>query len=289
MSVRLINSRFILGALLAGCTLLSPGRAKAAGPTLSAGLGFEVATGSYGTGTRTDSIYAPFTAAMSTERMGFSLEIPYVYQSSSSVNTGLFAGPGGQMMAAAKKATPAMTGSAMGNGPTSTATAGNQHRSQSGLGDIIAKGAYILVPGGNAMPRVTPYVQVKFPTGDADSALGTGTFSEGGFLELSKQMGSWYSFAEAGYVFQGKSAVLPLKNYFSYDAGLGHTIGEKFLPMAIIKGSTAPVAGSSDLLEVRMKLKFQATTHAGCEGYLAKGITTNSPDYGGGLAVFYDF
>jgi len=275
-------------ALLAGCALLSPHWAYADGPTLSAGLGFEVASGTYGTGTRTNSIYAPFTAGISTERLGFALEIPYVYQSSSAVNTGLFAGAGGYMMRA-QKATSAMPGSSMSNGSVSSATTANPNQSQSGLGDIILKGGYVLVPEGEVMPRIRPYFQVKFPTGDQNSALGTGTFAEGAVIELSKQIGDWYSFAETGYIFQGKTAALALKNYLSYDAGLGHAIGEKFLPMLVVKGSTAPVAGASELLEVRLKLKYFVTSKAGFEGYLGKGLTTNSPDYGGGLAAFYDF
>jgi hypothetical protein len=32
-----------------------------------------------------------------------------------------------------------------------------------------------------------------------------------------------------------------------------------------------------------------ASTREGAEGYLAKGLTTNSPDYGTGLSVFYSF
>lgn len=263
-----------------------PARAHAEGLTYSLGLGFEVATGKYGTGTRTDSIYAPVTAAISSERFGFSLEIPYVYQSSSAANTRLFAGSGMHVM---QMTPPSTSGGTISGSSTSSSTTSNTNRAQSGLGDIIAKAAYVLVPEGETMPRVRPYLQVKFPTGDQQSALGTGTFAEGGFLELSKQMGTWYSFAEAGYVVQQRSSVLDLKNYLSYDAGIGPVLGEKLLPMVILKGSTAPIAGSSDLLEVRLKLKYQFATQAGIEGYLSKGLTTNSPDYGGGLAAYYDF
>ena len=33
----------------------------------------------------------------------------------------------------------------------------------------------------------------------------------------------------------------------------------------------------------------EITKHTGIDGYLAKGITTASPDYGTGVAVFYEF
>lgn len=38
-----------------------------------------------------------------------------------------------------------------------------------------------------------------------------------------------------------------------------------------------------------MKVKYQITKHTGIDGYLAKGITTASPDYGMGVAVSYEF
>lgn len=287
MIYRFICSKITGGLLLAALTVLAPAPVIADGPVVSTGFGVEFASGKYGTDTRTDSLYMPVTLAVSTERLGFSLEIPYLYQSSSAVNTGIFTGAGGQMMRAQKRAA-AMTGS-MGAGSMTSATGAGSGVSQSGLGDIIARGGYVLVPEGDYMPRIRPYLQVKFPTGDESEALGTGTFAEGGAVELSKQIGDWYSFAEAGYVFQGKSTLLALKDYLSYDAGLGHSIGENFLPMLVVKGSTAPIAGSSDLFEVRLKLKYLATTHTGFEGYIAKGITTDSPDYGSGVAVFHEF
>jgi hypothetical protein len=274
--------------LLLASSLLSPNRAHAEGATFSAGLGFEFASGKYGTDTRTESIYLPFTAAVyPTERIGFSLEIPYVHQSSSAVNTGVFLGAGQPMHM--QKQIAAMTGPAMGSGSSSSATTANTDQSQGGLGDLTARGGYVLVPEGDLMPRIRPYVLVKFPTADKSKALGTGAFDEGFAVEFSKRVGDWYSFAEGGYTIQGKSSSLALKNYLVYNAGAGYAFGEKFLPMLIVKGSSAPIAGSSDLLELRLKMKYLATTHTGIEGYFAKGITRNSPDYGSGLAVFYDF
>jgi hypothetical protein len=61
------------------------------------------------------------------------------------------------------------------------------------------------------------------------------------------------------------------------------------LPMFFIKGSAPTVEGASSLLEARLRVKYQFTKHTGIDGYLAKGITTASPDYGAGLAVSYEF
>lgn len=188
----------------------------------------------------------------------------------------------------AQQQNPSMSGG-MGNGATSSGSGTDATGAQNGIGDITAKAGYVLVPEGELMPKVRPYFTLKFPTADSSRALGTGAFDEGGVVELSKWLGNWYCFAEGGYVFQGKSSVLPVQDYFSYDAGAGYLVKERVLPMLIVKGSTPPVQGSSSLLELRLKLKYRLASSSFLEGYLSKGMTTNSPDYGSGLAVSYEF
>lgn len=249
----------------------------------SVGQGFEFSSGKYGTNTRTDSIYAPFTVIASpTDRLGLSLEIPFIYQSNGNVVSTL----GGGGMQGSKT----MMLSAMGMGGISPSSSGTgMDRSESGLGDITLKAGYILLPEEDSMPQIRPTVFVKFPTADKNKSLGTGEFDEGFAVEISKWFGSWNPFAEAGYTVQGKSAQLALKNYVAYNAGVGYQVSENIRPILLIKGATPPADGASALLEVRLKIKYQATNHTGIDGYIARGITTNSPDYGTGLAVYYDF
>lgn len=238
-------------------------------------------------------MYLPFTLSVApTDRLGFSVEVPYVYQSNSAVNTGVLLGSGGQM-AGMRKQTAAMggpqSGNGSGSGPMSSAKPDNYGRSASGVGDVTAKAGYVLVQEGETLPRIRPYLFVKFPTGDKDRALGTGAFDEGAAVEFFKQLGNWYNFAEIGYTFQGNSSVLPLKDYLSFNAGTGYAVTDKLLPMLIVKTSTAPVSGGSDLLETRLKIRYLATSNTGIDAYAGKGWTRNSPDFTSGLSFNYDF
>lgn len=294
MKNKLHSCRFWFSLTLAAAFAV-PGTAMGAGPAVSASLGFEFATGDYGTGSTTQSVFLPFTLTVApTERLGFSLEVPYVYQSNSAVNTGVLLGSGGQM-AGMRKQPPAkggsMGGASSGNGSGSMSSAApeNYGRSASGVGDVTAKAGYVLVEEGEAMPRIRPYLFVKFPTGDKDRALGTGSFDEGAAVEFFKQLGNWYSFAEVGYTFQGSSSVLPLKDYVSFNAGTGYAISEKLLPMLIVKTSSTPISGGRELLETRLKLKYLATTNTGIEAYVGKGWTRSSPDFTSGVSITYDF
>ncbi len=281
--------QIILGCVLGLATaLVVPYDVQAEEYTYSVGQGFEFSSGKYGTNTHTESIYAPLTVMVSpTDRLGLSLEIPFVYQSNSNVVSSIARGG---MQGSKTTMLPAVgMGGMSGSGSGMSSSSASTNQSESGLGDIILKVVYVLLPEKDSIPQIRPTAFVKFPTADKSRSLGTGEFDEGLAVEISKWFGDFNPFVEIGYTVQGKSAQLSLKNYMVYDAGVGYQVTESFRPILLIKGTTSPADGASSLLEVRLKLKYQATKHTGMEGYVAKGITTNSPDYGSGLSVFYDF
>jgi hypothetical protein len=281
--------RIIVGCLLGLLTaLVVPYHVQAEEYMYSISQGFEFSSGKYGTNTRTDTVFAPLTVMASpTNRLGLSLEIPFVYQSNGNVVSSIARG-GMQGSKTTMLSAVGMTGmSGSGSGMSSSSASADQ--SESGLGDITLKVGYILFPEKDSMPQIRPMAFVKFPTADKNKSLGTGEFDEGFAVEISKWLGNWNPFAEAGYTVQGKSAQLALKNYMTYNAGVGYQVADNFRPILLIKGTTSPADGASSLLEVRLKLKYQVTKQSGIDGYIAKGITTNSPDFGTGLSVFYDF
>ncbi len=279
----------LLWAVLVLAVSLLPALGYASEPLFSVGLGFEYATGKYGTDFSTDSIFVPLTVtAYPTKRFDVSVEIPFVYQSSSAVVAGVFRGAqmrgtSGTMMGAA------MFGPGFFSPAMTSASPANVQESQSGLGDITAKAGYILLPEEDYIPKVRPFVLVKFPTADEDKFLGTGSFDGGFGVEVAKWFADWYSYGEIGYTIQGKSSVIDVKNYLAYTIGIGYQVTEKFRPMFLLKGSTPPAEESGALLEARLKLKYQITAATGIDGYVSKGITNSSPDYGVGVAAYMDF
>ncbi len=274
-----------LPVLLVALSLLTlPAWASAAGPSYSVGLGLEFASGDYGTGIRTDSVYMPFTATVNpTDRLDFTVEIPFVYQSTSAVVAGQFMG-----MQSTSTVTQSVM-AAMGPGPRTTASAGTIGNSQYGLGDMKLKAGYVLFTEEEHLPAIRPNFYVKIPTADKNKFLGTGAFDGGFAVELTKWFGNWLADGEMGYAIQGKSSVLAVKNYLCYNAGVGYQLTERLRPIFMVKGSTPTVEGGTALLEARLRVKYQITKYTGVDGYLAKGITTARPDYGMGLAVFYEF
>lgn len=268
--------------------ITTPGPVWAKDINLSLGLGVEYATGSYGTDQRTDSLTVPVTIRYAPiERFDLELVIPYIYQSNgSTVSSGMYRFRNGANNAPAKNSGTAKPASA-GGGQTSGSS--RSAESESGLGDLSLKTGFIAVTEGTYTPRVKPLLYAQFPTGDENKGLGAGVFSGGAGLELAKWFGKWNVSAEGVYHFQEKSDRFALKNFVSYEAGVACQITDRFLPSLIVKGASAPSDFSSPIAEVRLKSSFRLTGRASVEGYLGTGLTSQSPDFGAGLAVFYDF
>jgi hypothetical protein len=235
------------------------------------GTGFEFTSGKYGTTTRTDTVYVPLSIIVSpTPRVSLSLDVPYIFQSNSTIIPGI--GGGGN------------------NATGSTATTASEtHRSASGIGDVTLRGGYKFFSEKRSWPQVKPTVFIKFPTADKNKSLGTGEFDGGGAIEIATWLGNWYTFAEAGYTIQGRSTLFALRNYMTFNAGAGYQVSHDFFPTLLVNGSTPLANGTGSALEVRARLQYQATDHAGFIGYVSKGISAYSPDYGTGLVVYYSF
>ena len=247
---------------------------------LSTGLGFEYATGTYGADQTTSSYSIPLTIRYDpTERSNLELVVPYVFLSNGSTSSaGMFRYGNGRASSGAN-----------GSGQSVAGQASTDSRSQSGVGDVSLKAGYVVWPEGASSPQIKPLLYVQFPTADKDKGLGSGAFSGGGGLEITKWFGDWHTYAEGLYVFQETSAELSLKNYVSYEAGVGFQVTDRFRPTILMMGATAPSDNSSSLAEARIKASYRLTGRASLEGYLGAGLTSQSSDFGAGVALFYEF
>lgn len=262
-----------------------PGCAYGKDINLTAGLGFEFATGSYGTDQTSDSFSIPLTIRYDpVERFGLELVVPYIYQSDGSTTAaGMFRFRNGRTGAGT-------TASGFkGKGPFQAGQSATLSSSRSGIGDLSLKLGSVVWPGSSVSPRIRPLLYALFPTGDADRGLGTGTFSGGGGVELSTWFGGWYVYGEGIYVIQEKSAEFDLKNYVSYEAGIAYQVTDRFRPALLVRGVTAPSGYSSALAEVRLKSSYRLSGRISLEAYLGTGLTSQSQDFGAGVSLFYDF
>jgi hypothetical protein len=250
-------------------------------------FGVEYSTGKYGTNTTTNAVAVPMKLGWyPTDRLDLSLEIPYLYQSNS-VTTPF--GMGRFRTARMQQSGPGQAQRPMRVGPSQFATTFNVTQSQSGIGDLILKGGYIVVQEEKLVPEIRPEAYVKIPTADQNKGLGTGKFDGGVGVTLTKWVGNWNGYIEGVYNFIGKSQNFNLRNFFSYEAGVGYQVTDRFLPAIALKGATNPGEDSVPPFEMRIKALYNITGRLGVDGYLSKGFTDGTADFGTGAEISYEF
>jgi hypothetical protein len=268
-----LQKTIVAGVVLAVAALFFAASSfAAASKNFSVGLGMNFATGDYGTDSTTDSLRVPLTIAyFPTERLDFQLVIPYLYQNNS--NTIL---AGGTRVPFERHG---------GMRQTSFETS----NSQSGLGDISLTAGYLLLTRSETLPSIRALLYLKFPTGDQDQGLGTGEFDIGAGIGAAKWFDRWYTFAEGRSIFQGSSSEFGLKDYATLEGKLGYRMTERFLPTISLWWSTPPADDASELMEARLNGIYWIADDIFLEGYLGKGLSDETADFGAGLAVSYRF
>jgi len=251
---------------------------------LSAGIGFEFATGDYGTDETVDSWRIPLYVEWSpSERFSLAVEIPYVHQSQTG-ETVLLGGA------------PAPTRPGSGNGKMGgdepaeiTTTTVDTSSSESGLGDITVDASLALLRDEGQSPRLLALLYAKLPTADEDKGLGTGEFDWGGGLGIGKRFGSWSTYAEALYIEPGTSDHYDPEGYWEWLASLSYRTGGDLLPGVSISGGTAPFDGADDPLEVKFRLGAFTGQQTSFNLYVARGLSDGSPEWAAGIFGYFDF
>lgn len=252
---------------------------------LSVTLGVDYANGDYGTGITTDAVATKLKVTwLPTDRIDLSLEIPYLYQSN-----GLTTSFGTGRYRTSDTMHSHLMGETIHSDTTGLISTSDLTRARSGIGDLILRGGYIIMPEQELIPQIRPEFYVKFPTADSNKGLGTGEFDGGVGVTLVKWIGNWYGALEGVYNFIGKSADFNLNNYFSYEADLGYRVTDRFLPAVALKGATRASSDSSSYCEMRVGALYRITGNWGIDGYLGKGLTDTSPDYTAGAELTYQF
>lgn len=254
-------------------------------PNYYAALSVEYGTGDYGTSITTDAVTTKLTLGWyPTNRIDLSLEIPYLYQSNSTTTP---FGMGRFRTASMQPGGPGQGPRRMGS--SQFASTFNVNQSQSGIGDLILKGGYIVVQEQSTVPEIRPEAYVKFPTADENKGLGTGEFDAGVGLTLNKWIDKWNGYFEGVYNYIGKSSDFQLKDYFSYEVGVGYQITDRLLPALAVKGTTNPGVGAPPFFQLREKVLYRITGRLGIDGYIGEGFTNGTPDVALGAELGYQF
>src|SRR5438045_5286469 len=105
------------------------------GPRFSLSSSFNYFTGDYGTSENTEIIYVPVTFGVKLDRFEVRLTVPYILQTSQLVT---------------------LTGGGVGVRKDKQARTARETGTESGLGDVLLRGSYVVLQEQDVWPEVAP-------------------------------------------------------------------------------------------------------------------------------------
>lgn len=227
----------------------------------TASVAFE--TGTYGSGSRVDTMYLPLTLKRYYDAADVSVSVPFIRQTSNNdvITTG------------------GMVYKKHGAGATA-------QNSRSGIGDAVVKGSYYLL-----IQEPFDFFligKIKIPTADKDKGLGTGEFDATvGFESDKKITDDWTAFFDLNYTFVGSPSGSDLNNVVFFDIGLSRKINSLSTGSVFFEQSTPLASGGGDVRDILLNVDYKITNTAKLFAGFSVGLTESSQDYGisGGASI----
>ena len=265
-------------------------------------------SGNYGTTSRTDFLYVPFSVRRLFRDGDVTLIVPYVQVTSdgkvvlvsgtpnrvdnrgrgSSGSGG--SGSGGSGSGGSGSGGSGSGGSGSGSGSGSggsdddselTGQTAGSRATRGGLGDIVLKGRYFLVGERDWIPTIAVTGRIKFGTASASQGLGTGKTDEGAGLEFSKSLtDDLLAFVDTGYTIIGRAEGLNLRNQWNYDLGLGYYVTNALLVSVYYEEYRSIVSGLQNPRDLLVAMNLKSSDSLRFNASTQIGLSNGAPDYG---------
>jgi hypothetical protein len=223
---------------------------------LTASTGIDYTSGDYGSGAKSKVLYVPTAVKLELEPLVFKLTVPWLRVDGDVV--------------------------LIGDQPIPVPVSGG---SRSGVGDVVLSAGYVYYPKNDFLPLTEFTTKFKFGTADETRGLGTGETDYTLQLDLSKGFGPLTPFVTGGYRFVGSPPGFDLRNKAFATAGLTVRLSRQVFLGAAYDWSQSSARGRGDAHELSPFATFKLGRHVAIDPYAVVGLSTNSPDWGGGLQL----
>ena len=263
-----------------------------------------ISRGTYGTDTRTDIVYTPFTARRLFTDGDLTFVMPYTCIRGSGdvtvvdgtpVRTDLGRHPrlpgidGGQQSDGRLSDRTGRGGANSVPTPT-TNDAAPIHETGGfvpeintcGLGDVIVRGRYYVVDERGWAPTVAVRAHFKAPTASAEAGLGTGRPDEGVGLEVSRLIGGGFmAMVDGGYTLIGKPDGVDFNNRWWYDVGAAQSLAGGVANVSVFfEEYAAIVPGYANARDILTVLSLKSASGWRVQLLREFGLSDGAPDFG---------
>lgn len=165
-----------------------------------------------------------------------------------------------------------------GTGPRAT---------EEGLGDIIAGVTYRDLLGTESSRNLAVDLtgKIKFGTAVEDKGLGAGENDYTIQTNVYKFIDRWTPFAMRGYRYRGDPPDANLNDGWIADAGARYRLSDQMGLSGDYYYRGSSVSGADDLQELSVTLDYRLSPDHKILGYLIKGLSDGSPDWGVGIML----
>lgn len=157
--------------------------------------------------------------------------------------------------------------------------------SRNGIGDVVLSASYVFLPDSAALPVVEFTGKVKFGTGSTSKGLGTGEHDYVLKLDVSKSFGRFTPFVAGGYKFIGDPPGVDLRNKAFAGGGTIFRASDWLNLGLAYDWSQSSVDGRGDSHELSPFGTIKLGRHFRIDPYAVVGVSSNAPDWGGGLQL----
>lgn len=226
------------------------------------GIGFNFSTGKYGSSSSTDILQIPVTAAYESGPFILRLTVPYIEVT----------GPGDVVVGGA-------------NGSPVVVVRDGARRTESGIGDITAGASYNVLDLPGQKLLVDLAANVKLPTADEARGLGTGELDYSLQADAVAVREEFTFFGTVGYKVFGEPDAFALDDTVFASVGGGYKHASGTVAGLIFDWQEAASPGTQAPFESTVYLSREMYPDLSLSGYILKGWSDGSPDFGFGLSV----
>lgn len=256
--------KIITSGWIAMAAILSfPAQAEGA---FNLSVGSEYTSGKYGAATTTNVWFFPVTASYQLDNSSFSLTVPYVLISGSSVGITTI---GNQ---------PQMNGSVSGSNSTA-------RRTTAGLGDVVLSATQNIYANTEQDWAIDLTGNIKFGTADSTKGLGTGKNDYSVQAEFSKYFENTDLFGTIGWRKMGNPAGIYFNNPWFTSVGAGYSLSQTTRIGLAYDFRQSLIDGTANFSELLAFINYNISDQSRVQLYLFKGYTDNSPDLGMGVTL----
>ncbi len=231
--------------------------------TLQAGTrfaaGVEYTRGDYGTGVDTSTWYLPLTLSHAGKTYSVGLTVPFVAVSGSSEVSGV---------------------RGTGHGATTTVIT-TTTRTDTGIGDVVAKASLQLLPEGPSTPWLAVTAKVKFGTASASKNLGTGENDYAVQLEMAKGRFD----AMLGYNVLGDTDTVDYDNIVYGALAWTAAMNKTWNLRSELYTEQPALSGDDPVQELTFSFDRALDAKRNLSVYFIKGFSDTSVDWGAGVML----